>query len=254
MKKHKCPICERTYISKSKEDEGKYALYDHMELNHKKDLFGLPAAQIYFNYRNKYDLSKGSGKSVISGKPTPFNTVSERYARFLPEEKEKYRELFKKRMKKVYGVETLLTDPEHQKKMLSGRSISGSYKYSDGTEFQYTGSYEEEFLKYLDSIDWPSSDIMAPAMTFEWVDGDGNDRHYIPDFFLSSCSLIVEVKSSDNKHYRLRDLEDEMAKDKSIKNSKFNYLKVYDKKHSNFMDVIDYIRDNPKVKIFKELK
>ena len=92
MKKFKCPFCNTTYLDKE-------SLYAHMEEKHDQELCGLPAAQVYFNYRNRYALTKGFGKSVISGKPTAFNLTTERYERFAnDEEKQQYRELFRKNM------------------------------------------------------------------------------------------------------------------------------------------------------------
>ena len=59
-----------------------------MDNKHHDDLCGLSPKQVYFNYKNKYMLTKANGRSVISGKPTPWNEVSGRYLRFLPSEKE----------------------------------------------------------------------------------------------------------------------------------------------------------------------
>ena len=73
---------------------------------------------------------------------------------------------------------------------------------------------------------------------------DGNEHIHIPDFYLTSLNLIVNVKSAENKHYRLRDLEVERAQDNAIKASTFNYIKVYDNEFSKFMDGIDEIKQN----------
>ena len=56
----KCPFCDRKYI-------GVQALYLHMDNCHHEDLQGLSPKQIYFNYKNHYQLTKGNGRSVISG-------------------------------------------------------------------------------------------------------------------------------------------------------------------------------------------
>jgi len=152
----KCPFCDRKYIIKN-------AVLEHMEKSHNDELHGLSAKQIYFNFTNKYALTKGFGKSVVSGKPTPFNEITGRYLRFLPEEKDEYRKYFLNNMKKA-GKENIMKDMQHQKEMLAARHISGKYRWSDGTEFTYTGTYEKKFLIYLDSIlHWPSGDLMAPA-------------------------------------------------------------------------------------------
>ena len=77
MTYHKCPYCDRRYIEKD-------AVLEHMDNKHHDDLCGLSPKQVYFNYKNKYMLTKANGRSVISGKPTPWNEVSGRYLRFLP--------------------------------------------------------------------------------------------------------------------------------------------------------------------------
>lgn len=234
----KCPFCSRKYIEKD-------AVYNHMDQNHHDELHNLSPKQIYFNYTNRYALTKGFGKSIISGKPTKFNEITGRYERFLPEEKELYRQYFLKNMKRA-GKENIMKDMEHQKMMLSHRKISGRYKYSDGVEFTYTGKYEEKFLMYLDTLlNWPSSDIMAPApQIFTYKTSDGVEHAHIPDFYISSLNLIVNIKSAENKHYRLRDLEIERLEDTAIKMSSFNYIKIYDNHFEKFAEGIEEIKNN----------
>lgn len=241
---YKCCFCRKRYLSKD-------ALYDHMEKEHSDELGGLPAMQVYFNFHNRYDLHKEFGKSVISGKPTKFNLITGRYERFADEsERAQYRELFKKNMERVYGKDTILDEPDQQKKMLSGRSISGSYRWSDNKHvFTYTGSFERKFLEFLDLyLGWDNADdIMMPApQIFPWKDSDGKDHFHIPDCYIQSSNLIINIKSSENKHYRLRDIEDENNEDAAIKKSgKFNYLKLYDNNFEAFVSVLKDIEDDP---------
>ena len=115
----KCPFCNRKYVNKE-------AVLEHMDKEHNDELNGLPPAQVYFNYMNRYMLTKANGRSVISGKPTAWNPVTNRYERFLPEEKELYRAYFLKNMKRA-GKENIMKDMEHQKEMLAARHISGKY-------------------------------------------------------------------------------------------------------------------------------
>lgn len=245
-KTYKCPFCNRKYLNKD-------ALYDHMESSHEDDLNGLPGKQVYFNFTNKYALTKGFGKSVISGKPTKFNMITGRYERFLPEEKESYRKYFINNMKRA-GKEDIMKDMEHQKKMLANRKISGIYIYSDGTKFTYTGSYEKKFLEYLDTIlNWPSSDIMAPApQLFPYKKPDNSEHIHIPDFYISSLNLIVNIKSAENQHYRLRDVDIERSQDAAIKNSNFNYIKIYDNQFTKFISGVEVIKKNTEAGNIKE--
>ena len=234
----KCPFCDRKYINKD-------AVLSHMEKRHKDELHGLSAKQIYFNFTNKYALTKGYGKSVISGKPTKFNEITGRYERFLPEEKDAYRRYFLNNMKRA-GKENIMNDMEHQKMMLAARHISGKYQWSDGTFFTYTGSYEKKFLEYLDTfMHWPSSDLCAPApQLFPYKLSDGSEHVHIPDFYITSLNLIVNIKSSTNMHYRLRDIDIERAEDHAIEMSNFNYIKVYDNQFGKFVKGIEEIKEN----------
>ena len=233
----KCCFCGKKYVMPE-------ALYAHMEEEHKISMEGLPAEQVYFNYRNRYPLTKRYGKSVISGKPTAFNMKTGRYERFSDEkEKEKYRNYFVSNMKRVYGKETILDEPEQQKKMLANRHISGKYQWSDGIhEFTYTGSYERRFLEFLDlELNWDNpEDIFAPApMIFNYTHPDGTTHFHIPDFYIGSLNTIISIKSTENMHYRLRDIEIERAQDEAIKKSKFDYIKIVDNRFDDFIDFLE---------------
>lgn len=250
MTTFKCPFCNTKYISKE-------SLYDHMEEEHESELCGLPAAQVYFNYRNHYALTKGFGKSVISGKPTKFNLTTERYERFAnEEEKQQYRELFRKNMINRYGKDTLLNDPEQQKLMLANRKISGVFKWDDGTETTYTGSYEKAFLEYLNfNYNWDKpTDVIAPApMIIDYTDSQGKVRFHIPDFYIQSLNLIINIKSQTNMGYRLRDIEDEKLEDAAIKKTSYNYIKIYDNDFKKFNKILDYFKNIDESKTLKRI-
>jgi hypothetical protein len=142
-----------------------------------------------------------------------------------------------------YGKIHLLDDPEKQKEMLANRKISGSYKWSDGSGyFNYTGSYELDFLKYLDTIlNWTSSDILAPSphiYTYKYGD---KDRFYIPDFFIPSLNMEIEIKDDGsalniNKDSREKDkIKEELMKS----NTTFvKYLKIVNKDYTEFKKII----------------
>jgi len=243
-----CPFCKRKYINKP-------GVYNHMEKEHDEELHDLPPAQIYFNFRNRYALTKENGKCVMTGKPTKFNLTTERYERFADEQARKdYREYFRNNMIKKYGKDMLLDEPDQQKKMLANRSISGVYKWSNGYESTYTGSYEKKFLEYLENeLGWENpEDVMSPApMVFPYKYLDDEERIHIPDFYITSLNLIVNVKSSTNQHYRLRDIEVEEAQDEAIKKSDFNYLKLYDNNFDKFVEIMSTIKEDKRPKSSK---
>lgn len=240
-KKFKSPFgSKRTYTSKS-------SLFEYMEREHAAELGELSAAQYYFNVKNRYPPHQTHGKSVISGKPTEWNPTTERYERFANEkEKEEYRKQFVARMKRVHGKTHLLNDAEVQKKMLANRKISGTYKFADGGEVSYTGSYEKDLLEKLDQVfQWPSSDIHSPAPEhIVYKDPETKkERMYIPDFWIASLDLLIEVKSDDNQHYRKRDIHLEYAKDEAARKSGKHYVKVVEKRYTDFLETVIDIRD-----------
>jgi len=242
---YKCPYCENRYMANDKKDQpkAKTALYTHMETTHKEDLRGLSPAQAYFNYKYK----KTRGSCVMCHKETKWNEATERYERFCSERcKEAYREMFKERMKRKYGKEHLLDSPEQQKKMLENRKISGKYKWSDGkSETKYTGSYEREFLEFLDVVmNMSPLDVFSPAPQIFHYTYEDKDHFYIPDFYIGSLNLIVEIKdggSNPNNHHKIQEVDKakEKLKDAEMKKQKqYNYIKVVDKDYSIFLNYL----------------
>lgn len=238
---NKCPICKIKYVSLG-------GLISHISSEHDSQVpSNVTIKQFIFNVKNRYPANKSHGTSVISGKPTPWNEEKGRYDRFLNEtENELYVKQFKERMKKVYGKEHLLDDPEVQKKMIAERKISGVYHFQDGSSKNYTGTYELDFCKTMDLVfNWDAKDIIMPAChIFEYFDPlKQKIRKYIPDVWIASLNLIVEIKASDNQHYRLRDLETEKAKDRVLETSNFNYVKVLDKNYTSLIETIKKLKE-----------
>lgn len=236
----KCPLCPKKYVSKQ-------SLYDHLDSEHKEQLNGLSPAHFYFDWRNKNTTHKG--KCIQCGKPTEFNEDTEKYDRLCSEKcKKAYREEFKKRMLKKYGKTTLLNDPEQQKKMLANRKISGTYIWTDGTKFTYTGTYEKDCLEYLDKIlQFKSTDIMFPAPQIFKYKSEGKEHFYIPDGYIVPYKIIIEVKGTNN-HYQQRDYETkEKIKDKILTESQeefdYTYVKVINKNYDDLLETIENIRN-----------
>ena len=236
QKVFKCPYCNKKYIDKK-------ALYEHIGSKHPEQIpVGMPVSQVYFN--NKY--KKTGGRCVICGKPTKWNETVERYDRICSSEcKAKYKADFSKKMIKKYGKEHLCDSDEQQKKMLAARSISGVYTWSDGkSKFTYTGSYEHDFLIFLDKfMNLNPNDIFAPApQVFKYKDDQGKDRFYIPDFYIASINTLVEIKArNQNEHFNRTGtgaLKEQM-KDKLMREqTQYNFVKVLDKDYSIFLNFL----------------
>jgi len=244
-KNFKCPYCNKKYLNKQ-------ALYNHIEIKHEDYISEeFPPSRLYFNYINNKEV----GSCVICKKPTEWNNVTERYNRFCSEKcKDKYVEEFQKRMIRVHGKTTqqMLQDPEMQKKMLSNRKISGKYKWSDNSaEIQYTGSYELDFLKFLDLfMHFESEDIISPAPQVFTYNDNGTKRFYIPDFYIPSINTLVEIKDGqDNRNNHPnrigRDAEKEKLKDEIMRNQRdYNFVKVVNKDYSIFLNFLMKLKNN----------
>jgi endogenous inhibitor of DNA gyrase (YacG/DUF329 family) len=237
----KCPFCNNEYYTsdEKKVKKIKSDLYNHMDETHNDMLGGLSPAQVYFNIK----YNKTGQKCVICKKnDTKWSEASERYERFCSDKcKEKYRQQFLERMKKA-GKENQMNDPEHQKKMLENRRISGVYTWQDGGKTKYTGSYEKEFLEFLDiMMGYESSDVIGPAPQVFYYTYEGKQHFYIPDFYITSLNLLIEIKDGEehaNKHPKIVavDKAKERLKDEVMaKQKEFNYLKVMDKNYSTFL-------------------
>ena len=238
--KYRNPFNGKMYLCKE-------ACVSDMEKNHTEQIHALDssAEQILFNARNRYPIEQKFGKSVLSGRPTAWNPKAEKYERFFDDdERELYRKDFVAKMKKTYGKEHLLDDPNRQRGMLLNRSISGVYTFQDGTKKNYTGTYELDFLQYMDThLSWDPKDIAVPApQNFEYQGDDGKTHVYIPDAWIESLNLIIEIKSSDNNHYRLRDIDIEKKKDHILETSHYNYIKIFDKEYKELLAKINELK------------
>ena len=237
----KCPLCGNAY--KEIED-----LYLHIEEVHSEVI-----PEDYTPARYLYQLKTGKthGTCVMCKKPTGWNERTNKYHRFCdnPKCKEQYREIFKERMIGKHGKVTLLDDPEHQKKMLANRRISGTYTMN-GKEIGYTGTYELDFLKMLDMVlDWDENDIMSPSPHTYWYEYDGRRHFYIPDFYIPSLNLEVEIKDggdNPNNHWKIQavDKEKEKLKDLVMKSGNVNYVKIINKQYGAFFTFLNMAKKN----------
>ena len=244
MKIIQCKFCNRRYT-----DPSAYA--SHLEASH-SDM--IPEDMSGYQYYYYLKTGKKNGTCVVCKKPTKWNESTGKYHRFCdnPKCKEAYVKEFQKRMMGKYGKTTLLNDPEQQKKMLANRSISGSYKFHTGEVIPYTGSYEKEFLIFLDEVmDFDGSDIMAPSPHTYYYDYNGSRHFYIPDFFIPSINLEIEIKDggdNPNKHPKIQevDKEKERLKDEVMKDNlgKHNYLKISNKDHKKFLEYLLKAKEN----------
>lgn len=218
-------------------ENAKYKMGEHYETNHKELL---PPDMDGFQYFYWLLTKLDRGICMQCNGHTEFNRLTMRYGRLC--DKVSCREAYKaernNRMIGKYGKVSLLKDPDQQRKMQEGRKLSGKYIWSDGkSEMFYLGSYEKDFLEYLDkTLHWPLCDIM-PSPHVYLFHHNGMACNYIPDYFIPSLSLEIEIKDDGsnkviNPDSRARDItKAELLK--SLSNH-FNFIKIVNKDYSEF--------------------
>ena len=237
MKQIKCPACGEKFTKLD-------GLHDHIEEEHSELIPEGYTAQ-RFIYYNK--TGKTHGSCVICKKDTEWNETTGKYKRFCnnPKCKEEYREIFKQRMTGKYGKTTLLNEPEQQKKMLAHRHISGEYKWTDGTFKTYTGSYELDFLRFLDLfMNMDSDDVITPSPHTYYYIYEGEKKFYIPDVYIPSLNLEIEIKdggNNPNMHGKIQavDKVKEKLKDEVLNTTKdIDYIKIVNKEYDTFFEYL----------------
>lgn len=239
----RCKFCGKTM-----KDEEVYA--NHVEKVHPQEILpGMIPRQFVYYLRT----GKTCGNCVMCKKETKWNTATNKYHRFCenPKCKEEYKETFRNRMIDKYGKTSLLDDPEQQKKMLAARKISGEYVWGDRIhKFPYTGSYEKDFLQFLEIFDFPPDDLMAPSPHTYFYEYEGKKHFYIPDFFIPSLDLEIEIKDggdNPNMHHKIQDVdkEKEKLKDAVLASSSipFNYLKIINKDNKALLHYLEIAKE-----------
>lgn len=219
-RKYKCPYCD------FKDESPK--LIRHIERKHDELIpEGYTPARLVYNIRNKREF----GSCMICKKRTEWDESTGRYKPFCSQAcHDKYVKRFEDNMIRVRGKARILDDPQQQEKMLANRKISGKYKFRDGGERTYTGSYERKALEFLDKVmNVDSKDIVTPGPTLQYEYG-GKTHTWITDIYWVSLNLIIEVKDGGNnpnnremKSYR----EKQIAKEKMITDKgTFHYLRL----------------------------
>lgn len=250
MKTYKCPFCD---YRGEKND-----LASHIDEKH-HDMIpeNFTGSRMVFNLVNK----KTHGVCVVCKKPTDWNENTRKYSRLCnnPKCRVELRKTYETNMIRVHNTTTLLDDPEHQQKMLANRSISGKYRFKNGQEHTYTGSYEKKALEFFDNVlNADPKDIIAPGPTIEY-EFQGKKLKWITDILYIPYNLIIEVKDGgSNPNNRNMDTyrSKQIAKEKMITSlGTYNYLRLTDNNFSQLLEVMaelkaqmmDDSEDNKKV-------
>lgn len=234
-RKYQCPYCNDKY--------DRVKLVDHIEKKHSEFIpKDFTASRIVFNIVNK----KEKGKCTICGKESPWDEDKCRYDRFCSDKcKKAYEQLAAERLKRVRGMtkQEMLKDPEYQNNvMLANRSISGKYKFQDGTIRTYVGSYEHKFLEFMDKfLNVKSEDLETPGPIIEYK-FKGETHKWITDEYYVPYNLVFDIKDggdNPNKREMPEYRAKQIAKEDAIrKQGKYNYIRLTDNKFEQLIELM----------------
>ncbi|MFW6273046.1 MAG: hypothetical protein ACOC2U_04645 [bacterium] len=236
----RCPDCPMKFLEVG-------ALYEHVKETHRDNIPEKVTVKQYV-FNRKYKKTKG--QCVIDRKETKWNEEKGKYERYCSERcRKKARENFKKNAKRKLGTINPAANPEHQIKAIKGRRYSGEYKFKDGGIVGYSSSFEKDFLIFLDEdMGFNSSEVEQAEMIFE-IFFDGKLRFHIPDFYLPSYKLIVQIKDggsnpNTNSHIQNEGRARQKLADKAIiDDGNYNYIKIVNKDYTNFINIIKQLSD-----------
>lgn len=237
-RRYKCPYCE-IRMERPK-------LIDHVNRKHSEMIpQGYTSARVVYDYVNKTT----GARCRVCKQPTDWNEKAGRYNVLCnnPACKQKMRDEYKKNMLRVKGTYNILNDPDQQKRMLANRSISGKYKFSDGGELTYTGTYEKNCLEFMDVVmQIPSKDILSPGPTLEY-EYNGSKHFYITDFYYIPYNLIIEVKDGGSDPNLKDSPSMRSSRERTIQKEKlitdrgeYNYVRLT---NNNFAQLIEIFMD-----------
>lgn len=236
-RKYKCPFCDYR--------NDKERLVSHVEDNHSDMIpkYHTAARVVYNNINNKT-----TGYCVVCHRETEWDENRWKYKRFCGRDecRKALADQADKNMIKKYGTKTLLNDPQHQEKMMFNRSISGTYKFSDGGIKQYVGSYERKALEFMDKVlEIDSNDITVPGPILEYIH-KGEKHTYIPDMYYVPYNLIIEIKDGGNNpntrnmsEYRQKQIEKEKS---IIKENKYNYIRLTNNEFDQLLSIFTELK------------
>ena len=245
MKTFNCPFC--------KEKMRRELLVKHIEKEHDEEIpEGFTAYRLVYDIVNDHPDHKGT--CTICGKPTKWNEKRQKYERLCGDPKcyAAVKKTYQKRMLKVYNKTSLMDDPNHLEKMLAGRKISGKYKWSDGKVFTYTGTYEKNFMEFLDKVlEFKSNEILAPGPVLNY-EYKGKQHMWITDFLILPYNLIVEIKdggegenANPNMKYMPSYRKKQVAKEKMITNlGKYSYIRLTNNEFNQFLSLLAELKMN----------
>lgn len=235
----KCPFCDKRL---TRED-----MVRHIEKYHEDELpEEFTPLRATFHAVNRKDFSYVRPCRMCKS-PTKWDEAKGRYDQLCGSKAchDAQVEKMRKDMGDKLGINRQTATAEGLQKMLANRRISGKYKFQDGIEFAYTGSYEKKTLEFFDEIlNIKGSDLMIPGPPLQYT-LDGKKHIYIPDIYYIPYNLMIEVKDGGNRPNNNPQLVEtrrrQMAKEEYIvRDTDYNYIRLT---NNDFSQIISIFAD-----------
>lgn len=241
-KKYPCPYCGQRMDRET--------MVSHIGDNHEDQIpEGYTPLRITFNVFNKRSMDYSGICTECKG-PTQWDEKKGRYNRQCGKKSchDSYIRKVEKNMMTVHGHKRMTDTVEGEEKMLAGRRISGIYKWSDGTEKTYTGSYEKEALIFLDQVmECKSEDVITPGPVMQYT-YKGEIHNYISDIYYAPYNLVIEVKDGGDKpntrsmpEYRAKQIAKE---EYVVKHTTYNYLRLTNNDFAQLLAIMADLKMN----------
>lgn len=232
----KCPFCDKRLDRKS--------LINHISSKHIDELpEEFTPLRATFHAANRKSLDYRPPCRICKN-PTEWDEKKGRYNQLCGKQSchDAYVLKMKRDMGDRIGINRQTATAEGLEKMLAGRRISGKYKFHDGKEFTYTGSYELKALEFMDKVLYcKSEDIMMPGPALKY-ELDGKQHIYITDMYYIPYDLIIEIKDGGDKPNTNPAFAETrrkvIAKEKFIiEKTDYNYIRLTNNDFSQLLNV-----------------
>ena len=194
MRNTKCPFCPKMFTDK-------HRFCNHIRMKHNDQV---PTDCEPLEWAYSLLVGKPVGRVCVQCRKNPvhFNQDTLKYERLCddPACKEAYVKMVKDRMVHVYGKEHLLNEADMQRRMIFNHKQARDFVWDDKHKFRIIGSYEEDFLNHLKSLDWSPNDVICPSPNnywYKWKNTGSSDKTNIP----LGAAVITDGDPAINDNY-----------------------------------------------------
>jgi len=206
-----CPICKNINLYSNRWDRGYKSTCSK---KHENELRYMKIKEFRLKNHGNENYNNSEKRNL---------TNTEKYGNKCPMQNINIHEIIKNNNIKNYGVEWPFQSDEIQQKVLKTFS---QYKFYKNTSVFYQTTYELDFIeKYIKTI---ANLQRGPTIKYKYKN---KLTYYMPDFYLPSLNLIVEIK---NSYLAKRDKNKIRAKKKATIANGFKYIMIIDKNYNHF--------------------